>query len=132
MNIISMHLIEGINKRIQEIDKLKRKAELQILSLNVSRDSLRAERDTWHNTFISCMASDITSDIVVQGMFRGNIAETLQVDFKEETNQMTIIGGGAATAAHAVNGQISKLNNYIDKLEEDKSKLLATLSSMQP
>lgn len=128
--ITSMQMAREIYQRIRGINELIRDAELQILSLNVARGSLIAERNTWHNTYTTCMTSVITSDITVQGMFRGNIAETLKTEFPEETRQMTLIGGGAVTAASSVNGQVRKLTQYIEDLEAEKAQLSAQLNGL--
>ncbi len=108
-----------------------RRAENGIVSLGHSKSSLNIRHSIWESTYNSRMlSSTITTDVVIEGEFRGLIADKLAVEFHEEINKMKDLESKSKSVLSSIDTQINKLERFIDEQEAELSRLESLRASL--
>lgn len=80
----------------------------------------------WTNRYAAFL-SNIMSDIVVADKFEGDSAEKIRTRLPDAINKMTFIQSATESVQSEVSVQITKLDEYIGKLQDEIAALQAEL-----
>lgn len=122
--------IRGINSQMGVVrDKIEKAQNVKTL-LKKTNNLFYASNITWENNYSSKMNSDITSTIIIEGEFRGQIADKLASTFPNELDIMNDINLKSKDTKSFIDSQLTKLDEYIDELNEKMASLRQELSNL--
>ncbi|MBD5395737.1 MAG: hypothetical protein HDR71_16075 [Lachnospiraceae bacterium] len=119
-------IIREAIKRVQE--KIDAAREVKIALNNINRQIADAV-NRWARTLASFQSS-VMAPVVVTDRFEGDAAERISIRLPQPIAEMESTRASAQGVQGEISTQLAKLDLYINKLEDEKDKLLAELAAI--
>lgn len=125
-----LNQIQAIRNQVNNLNKKISSAQDSIGQLSDASRCVYDHQNQWDRTYQRAMNSRITAEVVIQGMFRGGVAEYLAGTFPDKVATMhsTCSKGNNVKAQIAV--QIAKIREYITELQDKKNSLQRQISEL--
>lgn len=124
-------------KKRRELRKKIQKLEKEITSLNEAKESYSSHKttinqnlETWESKCELYNNVELTPDIEVKDMFEGFVAEQFAVDLPEKYERIQSAADKMKIIAEGISDQISKIEEYVTELEQQKALLEAELAAI--
>ena len=119
-------IIREAIKRVQE--KIDAARKVKIALNNINRQIADAV-NRWARTLASFQSS-VMAPVVVTDRFEGDAAERISIRLPQPIAEMESTRASAQAVQGEISTQLAKLDLYINKLEDEKDKLLAELAAI--
>ena len=119
-------IIREAIKRVQE--KIDAAREVKIALNNINRQIADAV-NRWARTLASFQSS-VMAPVVVTDRFEGDAAERISIRLPQPIAEMESTRASAQGVQGEISTQLAKLDLYLNKLEDEKDKLLAELAAI--
>lgn len=120
----------AIQGKIRELSGKIDEAREIIDELNDCKREMTRDVEEWSHTYQSFQAVPIQSEVVVEDMFEGVIAEVLSSEIPECAEKMNKTCGMMKDLCGEIAKQVGSLQEYIIKLQQEKESLYAELSTI--
>ena len=115
--------IRELSRKIDEVREI-------IDELNDCKREMTRNVEEWEHTYQSFQAIPIQSEVVVEDVFEGAIAEVLSSEIPKCAEKMNKTCGMMENLCGKIAEQVSCLQEYITKLQQEKESLYAELSTI--
>ncbi len=125
--------IHKINSQVSQLNSKITDAQQDNILLNQAALALNTNLLGWNNCYWRTLGSEITTQVVIEGTFRGGVADYLADSFPAKVEAMNTAGSTVSTAYDQSKAQSTKIKEYITDLQDQKSSLqrqISELSSM--
>lgn len=116
-----------IRRQINEKRTIQRKCENVKAKLKKERQVQAAELSSWSRVYKECQSHSITSQVLIPNVFEGDCSRQTKRSFPQSVQLMDDTRGQAAGLLDDIDNQISRLDSYINQLENEIQRLYRQL-----